>query len=333
MNRISRSAAVAALTVGIAGVPAASGSAAGLSFGRPQDVRAITTIENDLAVETDTDRAMSYFAGNAILADIMAPGWYQGKKQIRAAIAPQLAALKAIRYHMNEINVATDGKFACAAMVIHFDATKSDNAPLKMTIRQLDAFRKIDGQWRIVQQHLSVPVDEKSGVAIFDTTSPARGDFPWTVPSVEGPPLPVAQAKSQIYAWLAASEVPRSVDEMESFYGPGDDSTIYDFWSPRGLRGRGELHDFYAPQFVGVRDMNIRMPVVSIDTDGALGAEISQQNLTINMKNGTHQRVSFRQSDCVRRVGDKWYAIFEMGSFPVDPKTGKGIMLDKAAFE
>ena len=31
----------------------------------------------------------------------------------------------------------------------------------------------------------------------------------------------------------------------------------------------------------------------------------------------------WRQSDCVTRVGGKWYGVEDLASFPVDLKTGK----------
>ena len=120
---------------------------------------------------------------------------------------------------------------------------------------------------------------------------------------------------------------------MAGYYEPGDDFLIFDWWSPREVRGRQELHEYYGPQFVGVRDMQIKIPVVRIDTDGAFGVQVSQQHLKMNMKDGTSHLVSFRQSDCLRRVGNTWYSFFEMGSFPVDSKTGKAIMVDPAAFQ
>jgi ketosteroid isomerase-like protein len=333
MSQIGNSAVTAALVFACALAPTASEPASPAAFGSPQDIEAITAIENEMAVETDMNKVMPHYADDATFADMMAPGWYEGRDRIRAALQPQFVGLQAMKYRMEEINVASDGQFACAAMRIHFDATKTDKSVQHMTVRQLDAFKKIGGQWRIVQQHFSVPADAKGAAPIFDSAAPGRGALPWAIPSAPGPAVPVAQAKAEINTWLEASEVPKTVGEMLGYYGPGNDVIVFDFSSPGELRGRKEVRTFYAPQFAGVRDMQVHIPVRHIDTDGKFGVEISQQNLQIDMKNGTSQRVSFRQSDCVRRVGSKWYSFFEMGSFPVDAKTGKAIMLDPAGFK
>src|SRR5580700_2699590 len=126
MLRKNNSASITALLIARMLLPCASGPAAAESLGEPHDVSEITAIENEIAGETDIDKVMSHFAENAILIDIASPGWYEGRKQIYAAVQPQLAALQAIKFRMDEISVASDGTFACAAMQIHFEATKKD---------------------------------------------------------------------------------------------------------------------------------------------------------------------------------------------------------------
>ena len=187
MLRKNKSAVITAWVVARMLLPCASGPAAAASLGEAHDVSEITAIENELAGETDIDKVMSHFAENAILIDITSPGWYEGRKQIYAAVQPQLAAVQAIKFRMDEISVASDGTFACAAMQIHFDATKKDGSSLKMSIRQLDALKRIDGHWRILQQHLSVPVDQKDSTPILDAAVTARGPLPWSKPSAPGP--------------------------------------------------------------------------------------------------------------------------------------------------
>jgi ketosteroid isomerase-like protein len=244
-----------------------------------------------------------------------------------------MAAIKSIKAKMREINVAGDAKFACAMMQIHFDATTKNNATFAIDLRQLDAFEKIGGHWRIIQEHISVPVTQ-TGTPIFVNPTAATGPLAWSAPSELGPAVPWAQAKTEIYSdWLVPSEIPKTVNEMTSYYGPADDFIISDFWSPTEIRGHKAMLDFYGPQFPAIKNMDIKIPFISIQTDGAFGVQISEQELTLNMTNGTQQHVSFRQSDCLHRVGGKWYSFFEMGSFPVDMKAGKAIMVDPAAFK
>jgi hypothetical protein len=85
---------------------------------------------------------------------------------------------------------------------------------LKLSIRQVDAFKKKDGHWRIIQQHLSVPVDQKNSTAIFVVQGSRAGRFRGRSTRPRGPSGPVVQAKVRIITWLSATEVPKSIDEM-----------------------------------------------------------------------------------------------------------------------
>ena len=106
MLRKNKSAAAIALFAVRVLLPSAFGLTAVASSAERRDVSEITAIENEMAGETDIDKLMSHFAENAILIDINTPGWYEGRKQIYAAVQPQLAALQAIKFRMDEISVA-----------------------------------------------------------------------------------------------------------------------------------------------------------------------------------------------------------------------------------
>jgi ketosteroid isomerase-like protein len=322
-----RLAALVALCVSGVRVPTQAAT-----FGSPQDIRAITAIEMTAPAITDIDKLMPYYAPNAVVADWSTPGWYENRDDIAAAFAPQLAVVKSLKVHMDEINVASDGKLACAAMEIHFDALLKDSAtPLVMTIRQIDAFKKIDGRWRIIQEHVSLPVDQKTGMGVMDGHLPQRGRLAWSTALALGPAEAPAAAKTEIRAWLDASAAAPTIDEMLRFYGPNNAEILYDMFFPGELRGQKQIGDYYAPLAAATRDIHAKIAPFFVESDGQFGVQISKQDLRLVMKDGTSQAMSFRQSDCLRRVGDKWYSFFEMVSFPVDASNGKAVMASPAA--
>ena len=92
-----------------------------VSFNAPADVAAINRIEEVLSHEINLDKVMDYYAPDATVLDFYAPGIFKGRDQIRAGFAPVMASLQSMTGRMDEINVASDGQFACAAMQIHFD--------------------------------------------------------------------------------------------------------------------------------------------------------------------------------------------------------------------
>jgi ketosteroid isomerase-like protein len=66
---------------------------------------------------------------------------------------------------LSDLGVTGNGNLAFGHVVQHFTATGNDGKPVDFTFRTTDVYRKIKGQWLIVQEHNSVPVDLATGKA------------------------------------------------------------------------------------------------------------------------------------------------------------------------
>ena len=137
------------------------------------------------------------------------------------------------------------------------------------------------------------------------------------------------QAKKEIRNWMDVGGVSTSLDELMQYYGPGDDTLVYDSFYPGELRGRDQIRTYYASIMNSIKSSTLDTPLFAVDSDGSFGVQADTQNLTLKMKDGSTKQLSLRQSDCMRRIDSKWYSFFEMISFPIDARSGKGIM-DKA---
>lgn len=311
----------------------ASASGAGVgaeTFNAPKDVAAIKALEDYIQTETDMDKLAPYYAPDALVLDIYAPGIYRGRAQIKAGFAPQLAAVRSMKHAIPEMNVATNGRFACAAMQIRFDTVLKNGQALKMSVREIDAFKKIGGKWQIVQQHVSLPVDAKTGMAVVDGPIKTQGPMAWSAHPLPAPSTTPDQAKREIRHWMDVGGVSTSIAQLMQYYGPGDDALVYDSFYPGELRGLKQIGGYYAAMMGAIAHSKLSMPVFAVDSDGGFGIQADTQDLTLTMKDGTTKAISLRQSDCMRRVGGKWYSFLEMISFPVDVKTGKGLMSNPA---
>jgi ketosteroid isomerase-like protein len=298
------------------------------NFNDPADVRAITAIETALATQTQMSRIIGDYAPNALLEDAYLPAIYHGRTQIYADFVPQLKAIDAPTLHhtMPELNILSDGRYACAALQLHFNFQLTDGKPVALSIRQLDAYKKINGRWQVIEEQISVPSDPKTGMAVLDAPVPVDGPMAWGAAPLPGPAVPPAAAKAQIRGWLQTTATSTTIAQVEAGYGPGDSELVYDESIPGELRGRQQIGDHYAPLMNAVASAAVTFPLFTDDSDGVLGMQMDTQNLRLTMKNGTKLSVSFRQSDCLRRVGGQWYSVFEMVSYPVDLKTGKSVM-------
>jgi ketosteroid isomerase-like protein len=290
----------------------------------PHDIAAIELIEDQLATETNMDRLIGYYAPNATVLDIYAPGLYRGRAEIHAGFAKQMAGIKSMTSKILEMNVASDGNFACAASQVHFDLVMGDGKPLAVTVRQLDAFKRIGKDWKIVQQHISLPVDPATSQALLDSPAPVGAKIAWAKNPFPGPASSPAAAKSAIRKWMEVGGASTSIDMMMGYYGPGDDILVYDM-GPTTLRGLAQVRDHYTAVMGTFTDPKIEMPLFVVDSDGLFGVQIDTQHLSIKLNDGSTTRLALRQSDCMRKSGGRWYSFMEHLSFVVDPTTGKAI--------
>lgn len=296
---------------------------------RPADVRAITAIEAHLSTNFDPDEVVEYYASPAIVEEIYAPDLFVGKRQVYADLGGAAAVTKSVQSKISELNIITDGAFACAAVERESIYTLNNGATAQANIRQLDALKKINGRWEIIQQQISIPTNLATETANLGGTLPSRGAMNWPDGLLSEPAVSASQAKREIRAWAVALATATRIGQVMKSYGPDDNVLVYDEFTPGELRGLSEIENhykpFYAPAMNAVASIDVEFPLFSVDSDGSLGAQISIQTLVTHLKNGTVTHYSFRQSDCLHRVDGKWYSVLEMVSFPIDPKTQKPI--------
>jgi ketosteroid isomerase-like protein len=307
---------------------------AGVPFNDPADVKAINDIETALATQTDMDVLIDYYAPDAFVEDIIAPGLYRGRKQIHDSFAKQFEPVKAMKGAVQDINILSDGKLACAAVRVAFDTEMKDGSKLAMSVRQLDVYKRIGGKWQIIQEQTSVPMDSKTGMAVMNATLPVRGSMPWSDNPFPGPAMNPEKAKAELKHWVVTGSPIVDVDQMVALLGPDKEALLYDLTTPGEYRGAAEVRAAYYPSMSQLASAKIQLLDFVADSDGVFGAQTDTQNLQIVGKDGSVKVISFRETDCYHRIDGQWKSFFESLSFPVDSKTGKAVTTDpKAKFD
>lgn len=312
--------AVASVTAAVVAKPAAEPV-----FNAKADVDAIMEVEEILATEIDIDKVMPFYADNAVVLDLFSPGIFQGKAEIRAGFAPQLGAIKSMKKTTPEMTVATNGTFGCAASQVAYETEMKDGTKFNMNVRVLDALKKVNGKWLVVQQHLSFPVDPATLMAQTNAPIQAR-TLTWSARPLAPISTTPDEGKAQIKEWMDVGGASVGLEKLMNYYGPGDDTLLYDAFSPKALIGKKEIADFYAPIMSSYKGISLMMPLFVVDSDGSFGVQIDTQHITLTMNDGSKRPVALRQSDCMRRVDGKWYSFMEMVSYPADAKTMKAQM-------
>jgi ketosteroid isomerase-like protein len=120
----------------------------------------------------DIDGVMSLYAPNLVSFDI-APHFgalrYVGADNKRRAGQEAFAAYTGpFDYEVHDLNVTTHGELAFAHSLNHVTATLASGHIVDMWLRWTACFRRIDGVWLVVHDHVSVPADLEHGRAVLN---------------------------------------------------------------------------------------------------------------------------------------------------------------------
>ena len=147
---------------------------ANVAAAKPSDRDEIAAVTQAIVTGFSTrnmDMIMSSYSPNEdlIVFDISPPIKYVGAKAVRALNDYWLKSFTGkIEGSYSDLNVTVVGPVAYGYNVQHWKFTRPDNSVFEFTTRLTNVYRKIDGRWRIVQEHGSVPVDLAKLTPVLD---------------------------------------------------------------------------------------------------------------------------------------------------------------------
>jgi ketosteroid isomerase-like protein len=119
----------------------------------------------------DIDSVTSFFAPNLVSFDLAIKTLrYVGADNKRREWQKAFAAYRAIAYEVRDLNVTTHGELAFVHGVNHLNGTLAGGQITDLWVRWTACFRRIDGVWLVVHDHVSVPADLEHGQAVLHLT-------------------------------------------------------------------------------------------------------------------------------------------------------------------
>jgi len=119
----------------------------------------------------DIDGVMSLYAPNNVTFDITPPLRYFGADNKRRRWQEFFAmSTGPIAYDVRDLNVTTDGDLAFVHSLNHVKGTLASGHITDMWVRWTACFRRIDGVWLVVHDHVSVPAALEHGKAVLNLT-------------------------------------------------------------------------------------------------------------------------------------------------------------------
>ncbi len=114
----------------------------------------------------DVDGVMAMYAPNITAFDIVPPLQFRGADAYRKDYSEFFAQFSGpIHVEIPNMQIEVNGDTAFAYGLERIAAKMTNGAPVDMWLRYTEGLKRIDGHWRVVHEHISVPADMATGKA------------------------------------------------------------------------------------------------------------------------------------------------------------------------
>jgi uncharacterized protein (TIGR02246 family) len=106
----------------------------------------------------DVDGVMSHYAPDIVVFDLATPLQYRGADAYRRNWEAWFPTFQGpVGYEIRDLNIAASNGIAFCHSLNRITGTKTDGEKTDVWVRATFCCRKIDGKWKIVHEHQSVP--------------------------------------------------------------------------------------------------------------------------------------------------------------------------------
>jgi ketosteroid isomerase-like protein len=116
----------------------------------------------------DVEKVMQIFAPNLVSFDLEAPLQHMGAQSKRGNWTKAFDAYRSLDYDIRELTLTMSANLALGRSVNWISGTMADGKKNSYWVRWTTCFQKIDGEWLIIHDHVSVPLDIKNGKGVLD---------------------------------------------------------------------------------------------------------------------------------------------------------------------
>jgi ketosteroid isomerase-like protein len=133
------------------------------------EVRALFDSRSEAIGMKDIDRLMSLYSPDVVYFDLVPPLQYSGSAALRDRFLEWFDGFAGpIGQELRDVDVSASGDIAIAHMLIRATGTQKSGREVGFWVRATDACRRSHNGWLITHEHVSLPVDVRSGSAATD---------------------------------------------------------------------------------------------------------------------------------------------------------------------
>lgn len=109
---------------------------------------------------------MEYYAHDILSYDLMPPIQFEGESMWRQNWVNFFDSFHDIRLTFEDLTVFQSGDLATIRGLTRLQCTTANGGEIDMWSRETNVMRKMNGEWLIVHDHVSVPMDFGTGMAL-----------------------------------------------------------------------------------------------------------------------------------------------------------------------
>ena len=112
------------------------------------------------------DGIMSHYSNDVLVFDVVPPRQYVGAEAYRKDWEGLLGEFQTYKLELSDFAVTSDGQLAWSHSMQRLTGTqvvKKKTIKIDMTVRVTDVYKKIGGDWKIIHEHVSMPIDLDHG--------------------------------------------------------------------------------------------------------------------------------------------------------------------------
>lgn len=116
----------------------------------------------------DIDRLMAIYAPDAVIFDLVPP-LEKSVDEYRKVAEEWFSTWQGeIGYEMSELTISACDEMAFSHSLTHLTGTRTNDERNDVWLRVTVGLKKIDGEWKVSHEHVSVPFDMQNGKALLD---------------------------------------------------------------------------------------------------------------------------------------------------------------------
>ena len=132
-------------------------------------IRALMKQWTDAVRTKDIDKLIAYYATDVVVFDLLPPLEFVGAAHYRQNWVAWFASWQGlIGYEMRDLTITAGNEVAFSRSLNHITGSRTDGEKNDVWVRATVCFRKIDGQWKVTHEHMSVPYDMETRKASLD---------------------------------------------------------------------------------------------------------------------------------------------------------------------